>query len=78
MECSVYATIEALPVKGQVSELTMLRCEKGFYLGRAYHNGELWIPYNRESDYFKTPEDAVNHYKYITISCQVNEDEFCI
>lgn len=44
----------------KISYLQTLRSNAGFYVGREYfdENANAWLPWSRESDYFKTGEEA--------------------
>ena len=43
-----------------ISQLQVLKSNAGYYLGRTYHDHEInaWLPYDRQSDYFSTREQA--------------------
>lgn len=65
----IYTEIQAPEIHEQVSEPIVMKSNAGFYVGRAYYDEELggaWLPYSRETDYFKHREDAEKYLAYIT------------
>ena len=64
----IYSEIKAPEVHDQVSEPIVMKSNAGYYVGRAYFDEEIggaWFPHSRETDYFRSLEEAQKYLDYI-------------
>lgn len=53
----------------KISQLKVLESAAGYYVGRLYKDrseGDVWMPYSRDSDYYATAEDADRYRATLT------------
>lgn len=67
----------------KISGLKVMESAAGFYIGRSYFDGEVDLPYSRESGYFQTREQAQLELNEETLMsfeewCDANADEINI
>lgn len=64
----IYSEIKAPEINEQVSEPIVMKSAAGYYVGRAYYDEEVggtWLPYSRESDYFKERKSTEKFLNYL-------------
>jgi hypothetical protein len=57
----------------QISELQVMSTPAGYYIGRFYYDKDLhtWLPYDRQSNYFKRKHQAEEHLQLMKLAEEV-------
>lgn len=62
----------------EISPLKVMQSGAGYYVGHSYlfePEYDVWAPYSRESEYFRTAEEAVEYLRAMVGDDELSEDE---